>query len=417
MFSSKPNISALTAVSQDLFSNHFLVRGDSDLKRLSLLREFIIGMGRDSGHSLAVCDPVEAAYLKRHLCVGAAKHEALYLDLQTAFNALVTNHDMVKPVSTFKLMLEALAIRAISMGGEGSEIWYGRAKRTFRAMVPYIESIFTEYQSASGVDVSDSACLVRSEKRVPLSALKHAMTLPKIKRWLLLAKDSPEREALYQCVYEIPGHASLCDSHEEEIRHFGFLTMMATELLNNVAPYAEYQDLLEQMQSMLTVRAGHIVIAMPECSASTSDEIGHKVFLSAIRQSLAKNLGQSLEEECVDVVAQPETKMKSPVYLPAEFISMANAGPFLPQMRALGYVVGVQAANGSGPNSVSSMSNVYSGSWKSELVLDQEALTDCVPGSGSSVKGILKLGRHLHSSLAIFVNQDELKAQLIDCFK
>lgn len=391
----------LSSLSQSDFQTHSILLGDNDLKRLSFLHQFTVEIGLQKGHSVSLCSPLEAEYLHRNLKPKLRNGDYLFVDLNRVSRRVAHNDTAVLPVTTFKLMLSALKERARNVGGDG-DLWFGRAVYLFSSMIPYLESKFTDYKPVPGVDLTDSAMSERQENRVPMTALKDAMRLQNIKGWLLLQKDSPERENLYQYVFQMPGFESLTDSREEEVRHHAYLTMMGTELLNEVAPLAEHQEWLETLKTMMSVGRGHIVVSLP----SDEGQIGYTgqmlkgLLMSEIRSCLGSHLSERVEGEGEGgpVFSAKTERRFAPFYADGLFDLANTVAILLAQMRAMGYGVAIPAGSKEFQNRA--VNELISSVGIPKLILDKNVLTDF----GGLPAKAFKLGKQLGKTEGLFIH-------------
>lgn len=413
MFKRKQKVVSFSSQSQTLFKNNFLIWGNSDLKKMAMLDEFVLGMGEKSGHSVSICNTFEAEYIKRNHNFDKVFSKPVFIEPLKAMGKVFHDDDIVKPVTVFKLMIKMVQSRAANASGE--DIWLGRANYMFNAMVPYLESIFTEYKTVAGVDITDTSSKAMIEKEVTLETLKDAMKLPSIKSWLRLQKDSPENERLYSAISDIPGFQDLSDSREVEIHHYCFLTMMADGHFNDVAALLSLIEDIKLMKAMMAEGNGHMIISIPDVDLledKHADAVSD-LLQSEILATLASQLGSRIDDTRVDVLEPVSFRSKYPMYISGEFLRQTVKASLLSQLRSLGYVVGAQIAQCDRGADEQSLTQKLRENVMSVVILDKDG---AVSYEGHTKK-TFNLCSQMGKGMSLLVNRVNEECNLVNLFE
>lgn len=149
---------------------------------------------------------------------------------------------LIYPLTAYRLMLVLLESKDTKTPNFERQIWQDRTEFALKAMLPYVESVFTVFKSVPGVDITDTACKVRIENEVPYERLEGILDLRSVKMWLSLHEGEAGWDTLYTVVHDIPGFESLTFTHDVESSHFAYITMVAQQILHDL--YVNHLDLI-----------------------------------------------------------------------------------------------------------------------------------------------------------------------------
>lgn len=381
-----------------------MIWGRSDLKKLSILNEFVDGLGSSSRHSLSICESLEADFLRNKLSACSLSQDVLFIDLFSDEDVLVYDETIIKPICTFKLMIKALNGTRGLNDPEG-DVWRGRAANIFLSMVPYIESVFSCHETVPGKDITDTAQTVAVEKVVPLKALMQAITLPTIKKWLLLEKESKERENLISFISDLPDYRGLSETSDCEVSHYNYLKIMADDLFQKVAPNSGLLSKFERMKSMIRVGRGHIVIKVPSVDQYAARKLDTvtSILASEISSSMASRLGTRVESGGKSIIERPQQRPPNPAYLSLPYCAFIGKGALLSQLRAMGY----QACLDINADVYQSLDKTTLESLSVNVATNIHIDGDCFSLAGTRPKDSAKWLKMIGRSTAIFIKNDK----------
>lgn len=136
------------------------------------------------------------------------------------------------PVTAFRLTHALLKSQYSREPSDlGQAVWQGRTLCAVTSLLPYVESVFSEYRPTPGVDITDTACKKRYESLAAFGHLERALELSAVKAWLSFHEGEPGWDDLYQMVFHIPGFESLSTTNHSERMNYEFVLMPVKQIL------------------------------------------------------------------------------------------------------------------------------------------------------------------------------------------